>query len=131
MFKFCTLCFVLNALIVPTVLSQNNNGSPDLTLEIDAEIQEAFKFSNVVSLAIEEYIREALPLEAKPEGEKVLQNVKEGLTTCESFVQTTLDIWQYKVCSSSLLRDGMAALGALQAKYRPYTSGASRMGLFW
>lgn len=95
------------------------------------EIQEAFKFSNVVESAIEEYISEALPVEAKPEGEQILENVKEGLVNCESIVATPLDIWQYKVCCSSLLRDGMAALGALQAKYRPMTSGAARLGLFW
>ncbi|KAI8130695.1 hypothetical protein FF38_02737 [Lucilia cuprina] len=131
MFKFVTCCLIINALLAPFALSQNNNVATDVTTVIDVEIQEAFKFSNVVSSSIEEYIREALPSEARLEGEKILQDVKEGLITCESFVHTPLDIWQYKVCSSSLLRDGMAALGALQAKYRPFTSGASRIGLFW
>lgn len=95
------------------------------------ELQEAFKFSNIVSSTLQDYIYNALPPDAKAEGNKILQNAEEGLRNCESYGQTSRNIEEYKTCSSSLLRDGMANLGALQAKYRPYSSGAARMGSFW
>ncbi|KAM7360670.1 uncharacterized protein ACRADG_006835 [Cochliomyia hominivorax] len=131
MFRFFIIYLIFNVLTSVPVISQTFNPPNDLTSVVDLEIQEAFKFSNVVTSAIEDYIQEALPPEAKAEGDKILEHVREGLENCESFVQTPLDIWQYKICSSSLLRDGMAALGALQAKYRPLTSGATRKALFW
>ena len=95
------------------------------------EVQEALKFSNVVTSAIRDYINEALPSEAQAEGEQIFLTVQEGLQYCENLVTTPEDVWHYKYCSSALLRDGMAALASLQAKYRPYASSASRIKLFW
>ncbi|TMW39459.1 hypothetical protein DOY81_015461 [Sarcophaga bullata] len=126
MLKIIIIALLLN-IFLATAISQNVtiNGATD------SDVQEAFKFSNVVTSAIRDYINDALPTAAKPEGEQIFLTVQEGLQYCENLVNIPEDIWHYKYCSSALLRDGMAALASLQAKYRPYASSASRIKLFW
>ncbi|XP_073820478.1 uncharacterized protein [Musca autumnalis] len=98
----------------------------------DPEIQEALQFSQSILNTAQSYIQYDLPIEARPEGEVILAQVKQGLTKCENLIESAVNIWEYKQCASILLRDAMAALSSLQGKYRPYAvSSAARPSLFW
>uniref|UniRef100_A0A1A9W5T4 Pectinesterase inhibitor domain-containing protein n=1 Tax=Glossina brevipalpis TaxID=37001 RepID=A0A1A9W5T4_9MUSC len=97
-------------------------------------IEEALEYSKVTIEIIEDFINDDLAAVAKSEGYEILENVRDGLNFCESELKTTEDIWSYKICTNALLRNGLAALAALQNQYSskpPTTSGAGRMKLFW
>ncbi|XP_011290651.2 uncharacterized protein LOC105261523 [Musca domestica] len=118
-------CVLLTAHVI-------NGQSANNTALQDPEIQEALQFSQSIVNTAQSYIQYDLPIEARPEGEVILAQVKQGLAKCEALVDSVLNIWEYKQCASILLRDAMAALSSLQGKYRPYlASSASRPSLFW
>ncbi|KAI9584311.1 uncharacterized protein LOC119635142 [Glossina fuscipes] len=97
-------------------------------------IEEALEYSKVTIEIIEDFINDDLVAEAKSEGYEILQNVRDGLSFCESELKTVEDIWSYKICTNALLRSGLAALAELQNLYNSKpstTSGAGKMKLFW
>lgn len=95
------------------------------------DIEDALLFSNVSTGIVEDYIHYKLPPAAKPEGEIILKNFKQNLIHCESYIQSVANIWKYKQCAGGLVNDAMAELSGLQQNYRPYSSSATRLTLFW
>uniref|UniRef100_A0A1A9ZGD1 Uncharacterized protein n=1 Tax=Glossina pallidipes TaxID=7398 RepID=A0A1A9ZGD1_GLOPL len=97
-------------------------------------IEEALEYSKVTIEIIEDFINDDLVAAARSEGFEILQNVRDGLSFCESELKTVEDIWSYKICTNALLRNGLAALAELQSLYHSKpstTSGAGKMKLFW
>ncbi|XP_052900945.1 uncharacterized protein LOC128307231 [Anopheles moucheti] len=67
----------------------------------------------------------SLPAESAPAVAVVLEEANQQLDACAASLETHQQIWQYKMCGSAVLQQGLAALSALQA-----TNGAAPSGTF-
>uniref|UniRef100_A0A182MJY1 Uncharacterized protein n=1 Tax=Anopheles culicifacies TaxID=139723 RepID=A0A182MJY1_9DIPT len=57
----------------------------------------------------------SLPAESAPAVAVVLEEANQQLDACAASLETHQQIWQYKMCGTSVLQQGLAALSALQA----------------
>ncbi|XP_053663839.1 uncharacterized protein LOC128712996 [Anopheles marshallii] len=67
----------------------------------------------------------SLPAESAPAVAAVLEEANQQLDACAASLETHQQIWQYKMCGSAVLQQGLAALSALQA-----TNGSAPSGTF-
>uniref|UniRef100_A0A182W4E4 Uncharacterized protein n=1 Tax=Anopheles minimus TaxID=112268 RepID=A0A182W4E4_9DIPT len=67
----------------------------------------------------------SLPAENAPMVALVLEVATQQLDWCAAELETHQQIWQYKMCGSAALQQGLAALSSLQA-----ASGATPSGTF-
>ncbi|XP_049287403.1 uncharacterized protein LOC125765913 [Anopheles funestus] len=65
----------------------------------------------------------SLPAESAPAVAVVLAEASQQLDACAADLETHQQIWQYKMCGSTVLQQGLAALSALQVANGAATSG--------
>uniref|UniRef100_A0A182P1N1 Protein TsetseEP domain-containing protein n=1 Tax=Anopheles epiroticus TaxID=199890 RepID=A0A182P1N1_9DIPT len=89
------------------------DGSPNadgaLTLE-----EQAAQYKATVLLVLANRAT-SLPAESAPAVAVVLEEASQQLDACAAGLETHQQVWQYKVCGSAVLQQGLTALSALQA----------------
>lgn len=99
--------------------SDVSGGGAGLTLE-----EQAAQYKSTVLLVLANRAT-SLPAENALEVGAVLEEASQQLDACAASLATHQQIWQYKMCGSTVLQQGLAALSALQA-----ASGAAPSGTY-
>ncbi|XP_075163830.1 uncharacterized protein LOC142236469 [Haematobia irritans] len=132
MFKSSAIFLIISVILHHSPAIRSEDGFLSISSPADQDIQEAKEFSDAIIGTVQQYIQYQLPPQGKAEGEEILKHIQQGLTNCDSLLQSVVNIWEYKQCASALRRDAMSSLALLQEKYRPYSaSSATRATLFW
>ncbi|XP_035917937.1 uncharacterized protein LOC118515657 [Anopheles stephensi] len=96
-----------------------SSGGAGLTLE-----EQAAQYKSTVLLVLANRAT-SLPAESALAVAAVLEEASQQLDACGAGLATHQQIWQYKMCGSAVLQQGLATLSALQA-----ASGAAPSGTF-
>ncbi|XP_041769597.1 uncharacterized protein LOC121592263 [Anopheles merus] len=85
------------------------NGGGALTLE-----EQAVQYKATVLMVLANRAT-SLPAESEPAVAVVVEEATQQLDACAAGLQVHQQLWQYKVCGSAVLQQGLNALSALQA----------------
>lgn len=94
-------------------------------------VEEALKNSEYMRLVLgSALVKAALPPHLQAQGSKVLVDADKQLNACEKDLRQNKLVWVYKVCSTTVLKQSLAALKKLEQQatvsttVRPSTPGA-------